>query len=233
MSSPRYFSEKMERFCQLYAEKGTNVDLGDMILEAGYEIEDRRHARIYGSRLLGKWHILDRINEIKQQQMAGAGWRPEDVKSLAMETLSSIVMTSPTDIAMCMTFDPEERRRLIDELEEYFGGEHVIEFKDGAAIPHTVLSPRTKTAIKSFYVKYGKDDQPESMKIELHDKIAAVAKMVELAGLTDKNGAFTGSADDFANDPATIAAAMKLMGNMISNQSQTATQTASEGKAEA
>lgn len=171
-------NDRQERFCQAYVFecRGNGTEAA---IRAGYS-ENRKSAGEHASRLSRNVKIRARIAELKQERLAASGWDRDMLRDTCIEELVGIATSRLTDF---VNLSPDrknpKRQEILNELAARHGGQTLLDFGDLVVTPTDALTDAEAGALKS--VKQGKYG-PE---IELHDRIAAIKLLAEIAGFKE------------------------------------------------
>lgn len=128
--------------------------------------------------------IRARIAELKKERLAASGWDRDMLRDTCIEELVGIATSRLTDF---VNLSPDrknpKRQEILDELAARHGGQTLLDFGDLVVTPTEALTDAEAGALKSVRQgKYG----PE---IELHDRIAAIKLLAEIAGFKEADTA--------------------------------------------
>lgn len=171
-------NDRQERFCQAYVFecRGNGTEAA---IRAGYS-ENRKSAGEHASRLSRNVKIRARIAELKKERLAASGWDRDMLRDTCIEELVGIATSRLTDF---VNLSPDrknpKRQEILNELAARHGGQTLLDFGDLVVTPTDTLTDAEAGALKS--VKQGKYG-PE---IELHDRIAAIKLLAEIAGFKE------------------------------------------------
>lgn len=218
---------KQETFCRIMAEEIGDITATEAAIRAGYTNKNHKNgqpnAHVIASKLMNDARIRTRIMEIKRELAGAVGYTYDETRKIILDTLMSITLTNYTDIANLIIprkQDAAEHDRMIAELSDECGSQ-VIDLDAVAIVPTEALPDRVLQSIKSFTPKYNAKGEIKEIRIDMYDKLAAIKQMSDITGLTnDDRSRYDTATDDFANDPATIEAAMKLMNNVVNTAAE-------------
>lgn len=215
---------KQEAFCRIMAESLGDITATEAAIRAGYTNKTHKNgqpnAHVIASKLMGDVRIRTRITEIKKELAGATGYTIDETRKIILDTLASIIRTKYTDVASMIIprkQDAAEHDRMISDISNKCGAQ-VIDLDAIAIIPTDALPDSVHQSIKSITPKYSASGEIKEIRVEMYDKLAAAKQMSDIVGLTnDDRARYDTNIDDFANDPETIEAAMKLMHNMLNS----------------
>ena len=174
-------NEKQELFCQAYVFecKGNATEAA---IKAGYS-DNRKSACEHASRLSRNVKVKARVSELKKELLKANGYDKDSLKNICIEEL---VNMATSRLSTYIQFSPDKkdpnRAEVLKDIAAAHGGQTSIDFGDMLLAPMNALTDSEESALKS--IKFGKFG-PE---VEIHDKIAAIKLLSEIAGFKDSDG---------------------------------------------
>jgi len=177
---------RQERFCvEFVSDPKRNQTQAAM--RAGYS---ENSARITGSQLMKNPNIINRIKELERQALEESGYSAESIRVFAMRKIISIASTDAADVSMIIYENDKRRLDALKQMANANNGQFLLDFGDPLIYvkPTSDWSPDERAAVKSIKI-----NQKGFIEVELHDKLASLRILADIAGITKNETNLTGS----------------------------------------
>jgi phage terminase small subunit len=170
---------RQERYCVEYVNDPKRNQT-QAAIRAGYS---EKSARITASVHMKNPNILQRIRELEKEKLEEAGHSPDSVRPFSIRQLVDIVRTNATDIVEVIYIDDAKRAAALEQIAKNNGGQYELDFGYPVVYvkPTVELTCAERSAVKSIKMgRYG-------IEIEMHDKLAALKALADIAGITKQS----------------------------------------------
>ena len=181
---------RQENFCLAYTGE-YNGNGTKSAIAAGYS-DNVNAAAVQASRLLKNAKIVSRIREIRAEALRSSGYDKEQVRSLIMRRLTSIVSTNITDVLHVSpnASDPN-REEVLKAIADINGGQNFLDFGEILIAPTTHMTEETASAVKSIKTKQATEYAAPSIDVDMYDVISAAKLLAEIAGIKEADTSVT------------------------------------------
>lgn len=175
-------NERQEMFCQAYVFecKGNGTEAA---IKAGYS-ENRKSAGEHASRLSRNVKIKARIAELKKERLKINGYDKDMLKDACIEELLNVATSRLTNyVQLSPDAGDPQREEVLKDIAAAHGGQMSLDFGGMLITPLYALTDEEEGPLKT--IKFGK----YGLELEMHDKIAAIKLLSEIAGFKEADGA--------------------------------------------
>ena len=175
-------NERQEMFCQAYVFecKGNGTEAA---IKAGYS-ENRKSAGEHASRLSRNVKIKARIAELKEERLKINGYDKDMLKDACIEELLNVATSRLTNyVQLSPDAGDPQREEVLKDIAAAHGGQMSLDFGGMLITPLYALTDEEEGPLKT--IKFGK----YGLELEMHDKIAAIKLLSEIAGFKEADGA--------------------------------------------
>ena len=175
-------NERQEMFCQAYVFecKGNGTEAA---IKAGYS-ENRKSAGEHASRLSRNVKINARFAELKMERLKINGFDKDMLKNACIEELLNVATSRLTNyVQLSPDAGDPQREEVLKDIAAAHGGQMSLDFGGMLITPLYALTDEEEGPLKT--IKFGK----HGLELEMHDKIAAIKLLSEIAGFKEADGA--------------------------------------------
>ena len=167
---------RQERFCEEYL-KDPKRNQTNAAIRAGYS---EKSARTTAYLHMKNAEILRRIDELRYEALAEAGYSPESFKAFVIQEHLDIIKAKPSSIIHLIKKDDARRKAAQEQIADSNEGQYQIDFGEDLVYidPSSEWPPEMHSAVKS--IKRGK----HGVEIELYDKQSSLQQITAIAGIT-------------------------------------------------